>query len=281
MILCWTRLSRWRRLALLGMLDEFGFPRVGAGDDLYVQRNAWSTWAYRSADGRELPALDDLVDDPVLLGFLGGQDLVALDVEADLLRGLAAVLGQRRLQQLAHAGDLRRLDLQVRHLAVDALGGRLVDEDPRVRHGEALAGRARGQQHRRGRGGLPEADRGDLRAHVLHRVVNGHQRGERATRRVDVHQDVAVRVGRLQHEQLGHDVVRGRVVDLHPEEDDALLEELVVRVGLLDPVARALDEGRQHVPGLSRLVTHRALPFPCWGASGSCPARLITWSTKP
>src|SRR3954470_367063 len=49
-------------------------------------------------------------------------------------------------------------------LAVDALGGRLVDEDPGVRHREALAGRARGEQHRRGRGGLPEADRGDLRA---------------------------------------------------------------------------------------------------------------------
>ena len=67
---------------------------------------------------------------------------------------LAAVLGQRRLQQLAHPGDLRGLDLQVRHLAVDALGGRLVDQDPGVRHGEPLAGRARGEQHRGGRGGL-------------------------------------------------------------------------------------------------------------------------------
>ena len=86
---------------------------------------------------------------------------------------------------------------------------------------------------------------------------------------------------RLQHEQLGHHVVRRRVVDLHPEEDDALLEELVVRVGLLDPVAGALDEGRQHVPGLGRLETHRALPFPFWVASGSCPTHEITWSTKP
>src|SRR5687767_10535243 len=56
----------------------------------------------RSPDRRELPALDDLVDDPVLLGLGGRQDLVALDVEADLLGGLAAVLGQGGLQQLAH-----------------------------------------------------------------------------------------------------------------------------------------------------------------------------------
>src|ERR1700753_1844079 len=48
---------------------------------------------------------------------------------------------------------------------------------------------------------------------------------------------------RLQRDQLGHDVVRRRVVDLHPEEDDPLLEELVVRVGLLHAVARALHEG--------------------------------------
>src|SRR5918997_6670778 len=42
-------------------------------------------------DRGELPALDDLVDDPVLLGLLGGQDLVALDVQPDLLGGAPAV----------------------------------------------------------------------------------------------------------------------------------------------------------------------------------------------
>ncbi|HWI00381.1 MAG TPA: hypothetical protein VNT27_08610 [Propionibacteriaceae bacterium] len=42
-----------------------------------------------------------------------------------------------------------------------------------------------------------------------------------------------------------------------------------------------LDEGRQHVPGLGRLETHRALPFPFCVASGSCPTHEITWFTKP
>src|SRR5690606_28184479 len=55
---------------------------------------------------------------------------------------------------------------------------------------------------------------------------------------------------RLEHQQLGHDVVRRGVVDLHAEEDDALLEQLVVRVGLLDAEARVFDERRQDVAGL-------------------------------
>jgi hypothetical protein len=39
-----------------------------------------------------------------------------------------------------------------------------------------------------------------------------------------------------------------RVIDLHTAEDDPLLEQLVVRVGLLHPVAGAFGERRQHVP---------------------------------
>ena len=72
---------------------------------------------------------------------------------------------------------------------------------------------------------------------------------------------------RLQREQLGHHVVGRRVVDLHAEEDDALLEELVVRVGLLDPVARALDEGRQDVARLRERHAVGKLPA-SWPAAG-------------
>jgi hypothetical protein len=39
-----------------------------------------------------------------------------------------------------------------------------------------------------------------------------------------------------------------RVIDLDTAEDDPLLEQLVVRVGLLHPVAGAFGERRQHVP---------------------------------
>jgi hypothetical protein len=50
------------------------------------------------------------------------------------------VCGERGLHQLADPGDLRGLDLEVRDLAVGALGGRLVDEDPGVLHREATPG---------------------------------------------------------------------------------------------------------------------------------------------
>src|SRR3954449_5598460 len=45
----------------------------------------------RSADRGQLPALDDLVDDPVLLGLLGREDPVPLDVVVHLLGRAPAV----------------------------------------------------------------------------------------------------------------------------------------------------------------------------------------------
>jgi hypothetical protein len=69
-------------------------------------------------------------------------------------------------------------------------------------------------------------------------------------RRVDVHDDVAVGVRALEHDELGHEVVGRRVVDRRAEEDDAVLEKLVVRVLALVAVGRALLELREHVAGL-------------------------------
>ena len=161
--------------------------------------------------------------------------------------GLAGVPGQDLLQLGAHPQDLAGLDLQVGDLphrpSPDGWWIRIRE----FGSAQPLARRAGREQHRGGRGGLAHADGLDVRPDELHRVVDRRQRGERATRRVDVDHDVAVGVGGLQHEQLGHHVVGRRVVDLHAEEDDALLEELVVRVGLLDAVARALDERGQDV----------------------------------
>src|SRR6516225_6156143 len=85
-----------------------------------------------SALGASLDRGQDLVDDAVLLGLIGGEELVALDVAADLLLVLAGVPGQDDLHGRAHPQDLPGLDLHVTGLAVAALGGRLVDEDPGV-----------------------------------------------------------------------------------------------------------------------------------------------------
>src|SRR5258708_24455128 len=233
-----------------------------------------------------LPADEDIVDEAVLLGLLGGKDLVALDVVRDLLHGLAAVPGQDRLELLTDPHDLSGLDLDVAGLPVGTLGGRLVDQDPGVRQRGPLALCTGRQEHGGGRGGLADAHRLHVGLDELHRVVNRRHGGERTAGRVDVDADVPVGVERLQREELGHHVVGRRVVDLHSEEDDALLEELVVRVHLLDAVRRPLHEGGEDVPAVDRLNAH------CFFASvsgrqetepseGTWFALRVTWSTKP
>ena len=58
----------------------------------------------------------------------------------------------------------------------------LVEQDPGVGQGQALALRAGGQQHRGGGRGLAEADRGDVVLDELHRVVDREQRRDVAAR---------------------------------------------------------------------------------------------------
>ena len=116
--------------------------------------------------------------------------------------------------------------------------------------GQALARRARGQQHRRRRGRLPEADRRDVGLDVLHRVVDREQRGDVAARAVDVDVDVLVGVLRLEVQQLGADQVGDRVVDRRAQEDDVVLEQPRVEVeGPLAPVGLLDHRGHQVVVG--------------------------------
>jgi hypothetical protein len=79
----------------------------------------------------------------------------------DLLLRLAGVVREDVLEQVPHPQDLLGLDLDVGGLAA-AAGVRLVHQDPGVGQREALALGARGEQHRGGRRGLAEADRGDV-----------------------------------------------------------------------------------------------------------------------
>src|SRR3954447_19864735 len=123
-----------------------------------------------SGDRRQLAALDDLVDQAVLHRVGRGEDLVALDVLADLLLRPAGVPGQHRLEERAHPQDLPRLDLDVGALAT-ALAIGLVDEDAGVGQREPLALRARAEKDGRGGRRLTETDRLDLRTDELHRVV--------------------------------------------------------------------------------------------------------------
>ncbi len=69
---------------------------------------------------------------------------------------------------------------------------------------------------------------------------------DRAARRVDVEADVLGRILGGEHEQLGADQVGAGVIDLGPEEDDALLEQAPVDIG-----------GPVEWPGLSDCVWKR------------------------
>src|SRR5947209_696502 len=107
-------------------------------------------------DPCQLASRDHLVDDAVLLGLFRAHDEVAVGVLLDLVDGLARVLGQHLVQEISHTDDLLGLQLDVSRLT----GGPpvwLVDEDPGVRQGEALALGAGSQQDSRRRGGLAVA----------------------------------------------------------------------------------------------------------------------------
>src|SRR5699024_666194 len=132
----------------------------------------------RPGSVRVLARSEHLIDETVLLGLLGREEEVPLDVVRDLRGLLVRVLGQSLLQPFAHPQHLCGLDLEVGGLSLPLpLHGRLVDEHTRIRQGQALARSAGGQQHGGCRGGLPEADGLDLRLDVLQRVVDrGHRR---------------------------------------------------------------------------------------------------------
>src|SRR5689334_2914692 len=68
---------------------------------------------------RKLPVLEHGIDDPVILGLFGGQDLVAVGVLTDRRGVLAGVAGQGRFHQRAHPLDLGGLNLQIGELPLD------------------------------------------------------------------------------------------------------------------------------------------------------------------
>jgi hypothetical protein len=92
---------------------------------------------------------------------------------------VAGVAREHLLDLGAQPQHLARLDLEVRGGALGP-AGRLVQQHPRVLQREPLARRPRREQDRRRRRRLPHAERLDLRLHELHRVVDGHERGQRA-----------------------------------------------------------------------------------------------------
>src|SRR6202161_1489161 len=106
------------------------------------------------------PRRDYFVNESIFHGLGGADDEVTVSVLGDALDGLTGVLGEHVVQHVLHTQDLTSLDLDVRRLSPDA-APRWVQQHARVRQREALALGAGAEQHRRGRGGLTEAERRD------------------------------------------------------------------------------------------------------------------------
>jgi hypothetical protein len=215
---------------------------------------------------------ENLVDEAVLFGILGGHVVVAVDVLEDLLDGLLR-RGLVDARQHAPRGDqVAGGDLHVGGLAADLLDPGLVDQDLGVGQGDALARGAAGQQDRAHRGGHAGADRRDVGLDQLHGVVDRQSGRHAAARAVDVHVDIFIGVFALQEQQLGDHEVGQVVVDRAADEDDPLLEQ--PRIDVEGPLAaRALfdDHGNE--------VTHPTSLLRFRGAAGSAVywLRLCGW----
>src|SRR5207248_11707059 len=79
--------------------------RVSPSPDLRHARGLWQ--AGQLARGY------DLVDDPVILGFVGAHDEVPVGVLLNLLNRLAGVQGEHLVEEISHAEDLLGLQLDV------------------------------------------------------------------------------------------------------------------------------------------------------------------------
>src|SRR6478735_4189913 len=180
---------------------------------------------------------DDLVDEAVVLGLLGGVPAVTVAVADDRLHGLAGVVGGDLRHPRLRAEQVLRLDLDVRGGTADA-GRTLVHEDVGVGEREALARRATGEQELAHRGRHAHTDGDHVVRDVLHGVVDRHAGRHRAAGAVDVEVDVLVGF-RGKEQKLCGDLVGDVIVDLLTEEDDALAEQSAV-----DLVTEASTEGR-------------------------------------
>jgi LemA protein len=148
------------------------------------------------------------------------------------------------------------------------------------------------------RGGLADAHGADPRPDVVHRVMDRHARRDDTARRVDVHEDVLLRILRLQVEELRRDQ-RGHVIlDLAGDEHDPLAQQPRIDVEAALAAIRLLDHDRNESGGNILMihvgdascwsvvpVQHRPIPAkvqaPCGGrARREGAGRLATGANR-
>src|SRR5215831_16417077 len=90
------------------------------------------------------PLPDDIVNNTVFLTLVGRHDVVTIRVILDTLEGLAGLLDENFVQSLSHPQNFLRCNINIGRLPGDSRphDERLVDHNPGIRQGVALALRA-------------------------------------------------------------------------------------------------------------------------------------------
>ena len=130
--------------------------------------------------GHRCCALNDLVDEAIVFGFLRGKPLVTVSILFNLFDALAGVersaLGHHALQ----INDLLGVDRNVAGLALH-LTGRLVHENATVREGKTFARCTSAEEELPHRSGHTDTNGRNVAGYELHGVVDAQAVGNRAT----------------------------------------------------------------------------------------------------
>ena len=97
-----------------------------------------------------------------------------------------------------------------------------------VRSDVTLSGSPGGEQELTHRCGKTHTDGHNIGLDVLHGVIDGHARGDRSTRRVDVQVDITIGVFSSQQEELCADRICVVISHFAAKPNDALFEQALV-----------------------------------------------------
>lgn len=174
--------------------------------------------------GFRVERIQNGVHNAVGLRFLGGHEIVVLDVGGDALLFLAGPLGEQ-------IDELFLLPLHPLGIDPDGAGltleasGTLMDHYLGIRRGVPLSGGPGGQNHRRHGCRHPDADRADRGLDALHRVDDGQAGSDVSAWGIDVEVDGQFVIVRIQQEEFRNHPAGGFPGDFLAEEENPMLQK--------------------------------------------------------
>src|SRR5207253_7607819 len=157
--------------------------------------------------------VNNFVDQAVILGLLRRHNEIAFDVFLDFVHRLLAMIGQELVDDRTHAQNFFCMNINVSSLSRQAGHPGLMNQNTRVGERKTFFRSSRSQQQSGNRSRLPHTGGDHVRPNILHRIVDGHARSDRAARRIDIELDIALRIFGFQEAPLGSHEVGYVVVD--------------------------------------------------------------------